>query len=142
MIEVSDLMTTGLKTLDEEHNLAEARDLMGREHIRHIPILDANNQFVGLLTQRDVLANTVSNLADFNDQERQDIEAGVKVSEIMITDINTVEEHTSLREAAEYLLDHKYGCLPVVDEEGYLVGIVTESDFMKLVIHLLENMED
>ena len=53
----------------------------------------------------------------------------MKAREIMVQPVVTVRRGTSLEEAARLLLDHRFGCLPVVDEAGRLSGIVTESDF-------------
>ena len=53
----------------------------------------------------------------------------MKVREIMVQSVKTVRRDTSLAEAARLLLDHRYGCLPVVDDAGRLCGIVTESNF-------------
>ena len=55
----------------------------------------------------------------------------------MRTDVTTVSPETRLRDAAEMLFNHKYGCLPVVDEDK-LVGIITEADFLKLTISLMD----
>ncbi len=59
----------------------------------------------------------------------------------MRTDIKTISESTSLKEAAVLLLDHKYGCFPVVNEKNGLIGILTEADFLKLTISLMEALE-
>ena len=141
MIEVKDLMTTDLHTLRDSDCISKARDMMAKQHIRHIPILNQDDQFVGILTQRDVLASTVSALAEIDASEQSEIEQAIPIANVMISDVSAVDEHTGLREVAEYLLDHKYGCLPVLSD-GYLVGIITETDFMKLVIHLLERLEE
>lgn len=53
----------------------------------------------------------------------------MKVSEIMTSPVITVRETATLEEAARTMCDHKFGCVPVVDDQGKLVGIVTESDF-------------
>jgi len=59
----------------------------------------------------------------------------------MRRDVVTVSPELSLREAAEILLGNKYGCLPVV-EDGLLVGILTEADFLKLTIDLMDSLQD
>jgi CBS domain-containing membrane protein len=59
----------------------------------------------------------------------------------MRTDLKTIGPDDSLENAAKVLLNHKYGCLPVVDQR-ILVGILTEADFLKLTIQLLEALDD
>ena len=70
-----------------------------------------------------------------------EIDSGIPVGEIMRTDIKTISEDTSLKDAATLLLDHKYGCFPVVNESNGLIGILTEADFLKLTISLMEALE-
>ena len=58
----------------------------------------------------------------------------------MQTDVRTVAPDTLLREAAEILYRNKYGCLPVLDGDNKLVGIITEADFLRLAIALLRRL--
>ena len=141
MLTVKDIMTEELFSLQETDSLQTARQAMTQRRIRHIPIVDGADQFVGLVTQRDVLASTVSALAEVGPLEREALEASIPLKEIMITDVMVAEEDTPLRDAAGYLVDHKVGCLPVVSPQGVVTGIVTESDFVHLVIGLLDKLE-
>jgi CBS domain-containing membrane protein len=141
MLYVSDLMSKKLVTLLESDTLLEARQLMDLARIRHIPIVDAQHRFIGLLTNRDVLTYAVSKLADIDQKTRDEIDSGIPLAEIMRTDVTTVAPTHNLRDAAETLLHHKYGSLPVVEGEK-LVGILTEADFLKLAIRLLDAVED
>jgi CBS domain-containing membrane protein len=141
MITVKELMNRELYTLKPTDTLHQARDLMLKKQIRHIPIVDKAGQFVGLLTKRDVLAAGVSALADINTQERDELESGIPISEIMITDVIIAQEETLLLEAARSMLKQKQGCLPVF--RGHqLLGILTEADFVKLALYLMENLPE
>lgn len=137
MIYVNDLMTTKVFTLQRTDSLRDVRALMKLAKIRHIPVTDESNSFVGLLTHRDLLSYTVSRLADIDAEEQAEIEASIFVGDIMRTDITTTTPDMLLREAAEILYRNKYGCLPVLDENRKLVGIITEADFLRLSIALL-----
>ncbi|ACS79868.1 CBS domain-containing protein [Maridesulfovibrio salexigens] len=141
MLKVNDLMTTELFTLSESDNLKMARSLMDLQRIRHIPIVNDEREFIGLVTHRDILRATISQLADIDPATQGEIDSGIPVGEIMRTDIKTISEDTSLKEAAVLLLDHKYGCFPVVNEKNGLIGILTEADFLKLTISLMEALE-
>lgn len=141
MINVNDLMTTNLYTLSENDTLRTARLAMAEHRIRHIPIVDADNRFLGVLTQRDVLALTVSSLADMDAEEREALDTNIALSEVMSRNVLTVDAKTSLREAAGLMLEKKIGCLPVVAGD-YLIGILTEADFLKLVVHLVDRIEE
>ena len=139
MVTIKELMSCELYTLKPTDTLHEARELMLNKEIRHIPIVDKQGKFVGLLTKRDVLAAGVSALADINTQERDELESSIPIGEIMITDVLIAQEDTLLLEAARSMLKQKQGCLPVF--RGHqLLGILTEADFVKLALHLMEKM--
>jgi CBS domain-containing membrane protein len=139
LITVDELMTRELYTLRETDSVHHAHDLMTQHKIRHIPILDKDGLFAGLLTQRDVLAAAVSLFSDISTEEREDIERHIPVSELMTTNIVVAEKGTDLREVARHLLVSKHGCLPIV-AKGYLQGIITESDFVRLALNLMERL--
>ncbi|TVR01537.1 MAG: CBS domain-containing protein [Desulfovibrionales bacterium] len=140
MLKVTDLMTKKVFSLLEHDNVQTARSIMNLGRIRHIPIVDKEEQFVGLLTHRDLLSVTISKLADIEDEVQNEIDAAIPIREIMRRDVTTIGPGLDLREAAELLLQHKYGCLPVVDN-GKLIGILTEADFLKLTISLMDALE-
>ncbi len=118
---VADLMTSQLRCLRETDSLADAMAAMQELFIRHVPVVDEAGGLVGLVTQRDVLAM----------EHRK--EPVTLLRDVMRTDLVTVTPDTPLRAAAETMIYNKFGCLPVV-REGELVGIITETDFLKLAI--------
>ena len=137
MFTLDAIMTTELITLLPTANLAEARELMHRHKIHHLPVVDDNNTLIGLVTLTNVLAATDSILRDPNNSIHPE---DVIVKDIMVTDVATVDERASLRQAALFLEKHRIGCLPVVTE-GMLKGIITETDFVAVAINLLEQLE-
>ena len=140
MITIDEFMTSELFTLRETHSLSDARKIMTDRHIRHIPVTDENNHLLGLVTQRDVLAATdpVSSLQ--TKSSPQEADSDISLAKIMIRDVSVINKSDSLRQAALFIQEHKYGCLPVV-EDGQLVGIITDSDFIEIAINLLEQAE-
>ena len=141
MLKVKDLMTTDLAYLYDTHSLHDARTLMEQKRIRHIPIVTQQQLFTGLITQRDILSATVSRLAELDQDTQTEIDQGIPIREIMRTDLLTANPEDNLRTAAKTLLSHKYGCLPVVNK-GELVGIITEADFMRLTIALMDSLDN
>ncbi len=137
---VKDLMSNELYTLKTTNTVHQARQLMLSKKIRHVPVLDEQEEFVGLLTKRDVLAISVSALADIDKLERAELEASIPIGEVMVTDVVIAKEDTKLLEAARYMLGQKHGCLPIFRDKK-LVGILTEGDFVKLTIHLMKKLE-
>jgi len=134
---VKELMSDELHTLKPTDTVRQARELMLEKRIRHVPIVDESGEFVGLLTKHDVLAVSVSLLADIDKTEREELEGSIPLSEVMIREIVVAEEDISLLDAAKFILEQKHGCLPVLRGQR-LVGILTEADFVKLAIYLLE----
>jgi CBS domain-containing membrane protein len=137
---VHDIMTREVFTLRESDTLKTARSMMSLARIRHIPIVNDRMEFQGLVTHRDILGATISRFADIDRETQDEIDSGIPIAEIMRTDVTEVSPDLPLRDAAELLLAHKYGCLPVL-EDGILVGILTEADFLKLTIRLMDALD-
>lgn len=136
---VRDLMTTKLVTLFAEQAMPLAEEIMRFRHIRHLPVVDPDGKLVGLVSHRDILAANTSSLVGLSDEQRRARQGSVLVKDIMTKDMWTVTPQTYAEVAAQTLLDHAYGCLPVV-EDGKLVGILTERDFLKVaILHLRAN---
>ena len=133
-------MTNEVFVLHATQTLELVRSLMRIKHVRHVPIVEPDNTFVGLMTHRDLLAQTISHLAEVDESEQEYLDRHIHIMNIMKTDVITAHPDMDLCDAISLLLEHKYGCLPVVSE-GKLVGIVTEADFMKLTQKLLRQTE-
>jgi CBS domain-containing membrane protein len=140
MLKIKDIMTSEVFVLHSAQTLELLRSLMRIKHVRHVPIVDPDNTFVGLMTHRDLLAQTISHLAEVDDEEQEYLDRHIHIMNIMKTDVTTVDPEMDVCNAITMLLEHKYGCLPVVTD-GKLVGIVTEADFMKLTLDLLRKSE-
>jgi CBS domain-containing protein len=100
-------------------------------------VVDEDN-LVGLITLTNVLAATDSYLRD---PENRIHANEVLVKDAMVTDIATIDEHASLRQAALFIEKHQIGCLPIVTK-GKLRGIITDTDFVGVAINLLELAEE
>lgn len=139
MLTVRDLMSTQLFTLLESDSLYTAKQIMDMARVRHIPIVDGEGAFIGLITHRDLLALAVSILSEIEQNVQDELAATIPLREVMRTGVITLPPEARLRDAAQLMLDHKYGCLPVVTE-GKLVGIITEADFVRLTVSLMDAM--
>ena len=140
MLKIKDIMTSEVFVLHATQTLELVRSLMRIKHVRHVPIVDPDNTFVGLMTHRDLLAQTISHLAEVDDEEQEYLDRHIHIMNIMKTDVTTVDPEMDVCSAITMLIEHKYGCLPVVTD-GKLVGIVTEADFMKLTLDLLRESD-
>ncbi|WNZ58926.1 CBS domain-containing protein [Myxococcus sp. MxC21-1] len=126
---VGELMTRDVVTLKETQNLAKADELLRLHRIRHLPVV-RQEKLVGLITHRDLLRAAATHAADPAAQP-------LWAADIMTRDVQTVRPDTPLRRAVTLMLEHKYGCLPVVDEGGVLQGILTEADLVRYAQHLI-----
>lgn len=133
---VADLMTAEVVTLTEDETLAHAQRCMARGRIRHLPVV-RDGSLTGLITHRDLLAASFSIFAEVEASEQRRVFDTVRVVEAMHRDVVTVSPELPVSKAARILLENKYGCLPVVDDDHRLLGIVTEADFLRLTVQLL-----
>jgi len=132
MISVESIMTPDPVKLRETDTLGTAHALMAEKHIHHIPVVDANDGVVGLISHRDILAASSSTL-NRNPSDNSDI----PLREIMSSPVVSISPDTGTLKAAQYIHQSRHGCLPIVDD-GSLIGIITEYDFVEVAINLLE----
>ena len=130
-------MTREVVTLFEEDNLVGVEEGMQRYKFRHLPVVD-EGKLVGLVTHRDLLRVAASELEPTAARRTEHLKQSVFVRDVMRRDLVTVREDTPLEDAGRLLWNNKLGCLPVTKDDGSLVGIVTEADYVKLAIRLLE----
>ena len=138
MMSLDFIMSTNLKIVSPDDTLATVRTIMHDNRIHHVPVVNDEEELVGLVSLTDVLAATDSILRD--DESRLHARE-IRVADIMVRDVATIDEHASLRQAALFLEKHQIGCLPVVTD-GDLRGIVTDTDFVGVAINLLEQIEE
>jgi len=128
---VKHLMSSPVVSLFAEQTLPLAEDIMRFKHIRHLPVIDDAGRLVGLVSHRDLLRAQISSLTGLTEQQRRARQDDVRVRELMTRDLWTVHPETLASVAGQTMSEHRYGCLPVVDQNQVLVGIVTERDFLK-----------
>jgi len=126
-LRVDQYMTTDLFTMGADDPVEMVANLMSWERIRHVPVEDKDHHLVGLVTYRAVLRFLASG-GSISD---------TPVADIMKTEVTTIGVDTETVEAIRLMRRYRIGCLPVV-QDGRLVGIITEEDFMDIASKLLE----
>jgi CBS domain-containing protein len=116
---VEDVMTTALTTIHPEEPVETADLEMKLADVRHIPVVGPKNRLVGILSNRDLLRSLGG-------------PRGRSIGDIMTRRVHTVRASDPARRAVDILLEHKIGCLPVLGDDEQLVGIVTETDFLRV----------
>lgn len=127
---VRDLMTSKVFTLRPDATMARLYELMDSKHIRHIPVVDGDEDLVGLVTHRDLLRSALTDRSDLPLAIQRQVLETVRVSEIMTTAVETIEQDQDICDAVDLMMENKFGCLPVVEGDR-LVGILTEADFVR-----------
>ncbi len=124
--EVADLMTPDPVTVQPTASVGEVRNTMAERRFRHMLVSDGTNRLLGLVSQRDLIA--IAHSAD----SQVEIDDDRPISELMHSSVVTARPACCAAEAARHMLSSKQSCLPVVDDGGVLVGILTEADFLRL----------
>lgn len=135
---VADLMTTKVVTFFEEQLLPLAEDLMRLKKMRHIPVIDDERRVVGIVTHRDILRVQSQSFFLVEGERPVTMAPSVPVKKVMSRDVWTVDQNASAYDAGKLLADHAFSCLPVIDSDHKLVGIVTDRDYLKYALTLLE----
>ncbi|HEX6769687.1 MAG TPA: CBS domain-containing protein [Candidatus Binatia bacterium] len=126
--EVADVMVAKVVTLSTHHGLDEAARLMNDRHFRHCVVVDAHGRLVGVISDRDILRSLA----------RSPNSRAKSLDQIMTRNPITVKRDTSILDAVSKILSKRINCLPVVDDDGAICGIVTSTDLLKSYQQLLE----
>jgi CBS domain-containing membrane protein len=135
---VHHIMSANVVTFFAEQTLVLAEDVMRIHRFRHLPVIDNDRRLVGLVTRSDVLRAQISALSGLTEDQRRARQDEVRIRQLMTRDVWTVTPNALASHAGQTLLDHKFGCLPVIDQDRVLCGIVTERDFLRFAIKTLE----
>ncbi len=130
-----DLMTRELLTIGPDDMLESVEEHMKAFQFRHLPVVEGD-VLVGLITHSDLLHAFSSKLSKSAPEENVIIR-GLPASRVMRRDLVTVRPTEPLVNVAALLWHSRAGCLPVTEEDGTLVGIITEGDFIRLAHHFL-----
>ncbi len=119
---VESVMSHPVLTVQARQRASEAAELMREHRIRHLPVLD-DGQLVGMMSHHEIG------------------DGGELIADVMHRDAIVVASDTPVENAAALMLEHKIGSLVVLDQDGRLVGIVTESDLFRLLTQMLGGQE-
>lgn len=129
---VREIMRSPVIVVEMTATIEEAQALMEEHNVRRLPVVDSEGHLVGIVSQGD-LREAAALKASVNPYAPEATESWLTVEEIMTPNPITVTPDTPIWQAAELMIEHKIGGLPVM-EGSRLVGIVTTSDIMRLVV--------
>jgi CBS domain-containing protein len=128
--EVADVMTGKVVTLSPHHSFSEAANLMNDRYFRHCVVIDSRGCVVGVISDRDILRALARNP---NARSKS-------LEQVMTRNPVTVRRNTPIAEAVGKIISKRINCLPVVESDGTVCGIVTSTDLLKSYQQLLEMM--
>lgn len=131
-LRVEEFMATDLFTVHADDIIELVADVMNWRHISYIPVEDHKGRLIGLITSRQLL-RYYAQRAKFNDATQ------LTVKDVMVKDPFTISPEATIVEAMRVMREKKVGCLPVV-QEGELVGLITEMDYVRITARLLERL--
>ncbi len=131
---IKDWMTPNPITVHPQNTLPQIRKLMEEHRIRRLPVVE-EDELVGIITLGDIREAQPSNVSTLRTYEAEHLVGLITVDTVMTPDPITVTPETRIAEAARLMLEHKVGGLPVM-KNGKLVGIITETDFCRLLTQI------
>lgn len=137
---VSDRMTKNPYTVKKSESVSNAREIMKKEKIHRLPVINDKGGLIGIITEKDILYASPSPASTLDVWEMTSLLAKLEVGAVMTAKAVSCTPDTPVEEAARLLSDNDIGGLPVV-EGGILVGIITESDLFEIFIELFASRE-
>ena len=131
---VREIMTSEVTTLDRNDSLQLAKDIMNLGRVRHFPVVE-DGKVVGVVSQRDLYKASLGSVMKYGEKAQRSFLEGIAIKEVMTDPPITIAPHATVQEAARLMMEKKIGCLPVL-EGPKLVGLVTETDMLKLVAEM------
>jgi acetoin utilization protein AcuB len=129
-IKVSHYMSPQLLSIPPSMGIREAFFKMKENSIRHLPIVDENNNLIGIISDRELRRpNWVDEAQDISHVYYLD--NAMLVSDVMITNIHVIHTYDTLNKAVSLLLDNHIGAAPVLDKTGNLVGMLSAIDLLR-----------
>lgn len=133
---VKERMTLHPLTIEPTASITEAHRYMKENSIRHLPIVRQDGALVGLVTRETLMEAMPSSVTTLSVWEMNYALNKVKVRDVMVRDVITVEENVAIEKAARVMAENKIGCLLVM-RNGSLVGIITDTDMLSTLMELM-----
>jgi CBS domain-containing protein len=130
---VSDIMKSDVFCITMDLTLGAAMEICSRNKIRHLPIVNENGELIGLVTDRDLrfsISPRIGTISE-NSADRESVKRPVHL--IMARELITTNPEMPVAEAAGLMLANRVGCLPVLDPERRVIGLVTATDMLRYI---------
>ncbi|MBU0703312.1 MAG: CBS and ACT domain-containing protein [Chloroflexi bacterium] len=130
---VKDRMTPNPTTITTNTSLKEALELIRSQSFRHLPVVYEEGKLVGITTEKSLVYASPTSATSLSVFEVDYILSRTKVGQIIQGEVITVGPELPIEEAARVMVDHRIGCLPVVEGDA-LVGIISDTDIFRVFV--------
>ena len=129
-------MTADVITVDEDTPMMKASIIMKEKKIRSLPIVNKKGKLVGIVTDRDLRDASPSKATTLDVYELNYLISTIKIKDLMTKDLVFVRPDDTVEFAAILMLENKISSLPVINDKGSLIGIITQTDIFKVLINI------
>lgn len=135
---VSEIMTENVVSISLDEKLDLVDEIMSNGDIRHMPVTQGG-RVIGIVSQRDLLRSKLSTLIDFPEEDRNSLLEATNVEKIMTKTVKLADPNEPVTHAASRMLEERIGCLPVVNKDHELMGLITDTDIIR---YFVENADE
>ncbi len=125
----SDIMSSPVFTIEPEVNVGDAWMKFMDKKVHHMPVLSSEGKLIGIVSDRDLLRELIINKGNI------ELAKDVTVNDVMSTEVIATTPLTDIRRIAKAMLSNHIGAMPIVNDDGVIVGIITRSDILYAIIH-------
>lgn len=132
-LRLESVMQKNIVRADTDTTVGEAMTICFQHRIRHLPVLNSQGRLVGIVTDRDLrfyISHRLGTIME-NNTDRETLHRHLHI--VMVRRVITGRPDMTVADAARLMVDYHVGCLPVVDAENRLLGIMTSGDFLRLI---------
>lgn len=123
-VRAEQIMSSPIISIEPDTRISEARKMVNERRFRHVPVVSKDGLIRGIVSDRDL----------FTLSGEPEVSTPSIVEDIMTKYVLTATPNTGIREIARVLFEERIGCMPIVDEDGVVVGIITRSDILRALI--------
>ncbi len=134
---VGDRMSAPAQTIRQDMPFQDAVKLMREKGYRRLPVVNEQNELIGIISERDLLHAAPSPATSLSIWEMNYLLWKLKIEELMTRKVISVSPDMPIEEAAHLMVTNKIGGLPVVDDTNHVVGVITETDIFKTFVEML-----
>ncbi|QUH23218.1 CBS domain-containing protein [Methanobacterium alkalithermotolerans] len=132
---VEDFMSTEILSLDPQERIVHARRLMIDSKVSRLLVMEGED-LAGIITAKDIAESLISFRKIVPDKHKAARIRNLLVQDVMTQNVHTISPQSTIAEAAQLMLDKGFSGFPVIDENNHLLGIITKTDLMDLIVEM------